>query len=116
MSGCDTLDLHGIGKIQGYGYIVSLDKESLDVEHISSNICDLSFSIPGSHEEFIGCGAESCFSGNVSDHMESMIETLDARSDDPSEIRYPIDSYIEDGGASYMFSLEETLSEYVFSI
>lgn len=116
MSGCDTLDLHGIGKIQGYGYLVSLDKESIDVEHVSSNICDLPFSTPRSHEEFIGCGTESCFSGKVSDHMESMIETLDARSDDAIEIRYPVDSYLEYGGSSYMFSLGETLSEYVFSI
>lgn len=116
MSGCDTLDLNGIGKIQGYGYLVSLDKDSLEVEHASSNVCDLPFCVSDTVEGVIGCGTRSCFSEEASAHMESMIETLDSRSDEPGTTLYSIDSYIEVGGTTYMLSVEETLSEYVFSI
>lgn len=116
MSGCDTLDLNGIGMIQGYGYLISLDKQTLDVAHVSTNVCGTPFCLSDTVEGVLGRCAGSCFSEEASGLMESMIDALDIRSNEPGTTHHPVDSYIESGGSTYVFSVDETLSEYVFSI
>lgn len=119
MSACDTIDIHGIGKIQSYGYLISLDKDSLDVNHVSANILDLPFCIIDDSAKCIGFGSESCVSAEVFNHMESMVVSMaDAADtyDDLNATIHTIDSYLNVDGISFLFSLDETASTYTFSI
>lgn len=116
MTECDSLNIHGIGKIQSFGYLVSLDKKSNNISHVSRNICDLSFSKIKDPLKLIGMDIYSCFSSNVSGTIAYMIREYSNKSYNSRRYGSPIDSYIIHNGESYVFIIDESAFEYVFEI
>lgn len=116
MSECDSLDIHGIGKIQDFGFLVALNKMTMSVSHVSVNICDLKFSTLGDPSKFIGSSKSHCFCPEAVDVMEDMVERYTSKPHKTRASGLPVDSYVNYEGDSYVFVLDESASQFIFEI
>ena len=116
MTECDALNIHGIGKVQTFGYIVSFDKTSMEVSHVSANIPELSFSEFNDPTLFVGSLMKDCFIPEVTEVMSTILREYTKLSNSSRNTGSPKDSSLRHGGKLYSVILDETLSEYVFEI
>ena len=117
MSGCDSIDIHGIGKIQDFGYLVSMERDSMIINHISSNICKLSFcSLTSPLDGIIGTSIKTIFPETVSNHMDSMIDKHETNMESYDGESFPVDLYLNIDDKTYSFSMYEYENLCVFSI
>lgn len=116
MTECDALNIHGIGKVQAFGYIVSFEKTSMEVSHVSANITELSFSEYNDPTLFVGSQMKDCFIPEVTEVMSTILREYAKKTNASRNTGSAIDSSLRHGGNLYSVILDETLSEYVFEI
>ena len=116
MTECDALNIHGMGKIQSFGYLVSIGKVSMEVCHVSENIFNLPFSELEDPQWYIGNDITSCFSEEMSSVMLSMLGVFTRTSKKSKSTIYANNMAISSEKQMYSVLLDESSTEYVFEI
>jgi len=110
MDTCNNLDINSIGKIQKFGYVITISKNDMKVCHVSNNICDLPFSILSEPTDFIDRYLNTCFIPETYNYMSKMIKELQENKNETFQECF----VFEDN--SYSLNLNETSSVYMFEI